>query len=87
MSTSLCNVMMKWESEILSAELKNGIHGHADTHTGRILFQRVELQSSQHRHRGGEKCPETAGITTVYIFANIDLFAFGWFRVPNVCNP
>ena len=46
--------------------------GHADTHKGKVWFQRVEVQSSQHRHWGGggreEVFPQTVGITTVYIF-------------------
>ena len=29
-----------------------------------------------------EKCPETIGITTVYIFTNIDLIIVGWLRSP-----
>lgn len=77
---------MKWESELLSAKQKNGIHGPADTRTGRVLDQRIEIQSSQHRHWEGENCPETAAITTLYISANIDPFIFGWFRGPEVCN-
>ena len=84
-------MVLKWESELLSAKLKSGIHGYTNTHIGRFLFQRVEVQSSQHRHwgwgDGGEECLETAEIRTVYTFANIDQFIFGRFRGLVVCNP
>ena len=78
---------LKHESKLLFMKPKNRIHGHADTHTGKVFFQKVEVQSSQHRHREGENWSITVGITTVYIFANTDLFIFGWFRGSDVCNP
>ena len=48
---------LKCESKFLFMKLKNRIHGHADIHTGKVFFQKVEVQSSQHRHREGEIVP------------------------------
>ena len=37
------------------AELKNELHKHGDTHTGRVWLQRIEVQCSQHRYWEGGK--------------------------------
>ena len=55
---------------------KNGIHGHADTHTGRVLFQRVEGQNSQQRGKSDPKQCETQPFI-------IDLYVFAWLRGPD----
>ena len=47
---TLTNIEM--EIKALVCESKEWNLQTADTHTGRVLFQRVEVQSSQHRRWG-----------------------------------
>lgn len=66
--------------QVSSTKLTNKLHEQQS------FIQRIEVQNSQHRHWEGEKCPETVGITKVYIFTNIDLYAVDCLRGPNVHN-
>ena len=51
-------LLLRRESEFLSAERKNGIHKHTDTHgSEQGLLKRRKVQRSQHRHGEGVKSP------------------------------
>ena len=62
-------VVMRWESEFLSMELKNGIHKQTNTHGSkwRGFIKERKIQSSQHRHWEGVESPPKVGLRTVFI--------------------
>ena len=72
---------LKWESEFLFLELKNGIHKRTNTHSSkRIGFIREEESTKllAKTLRGGKEPSRRQGLWWFYIFSSINLYIFGW---------
>lgn len=76
------NIVMKWESKFLFAEMKTELHKHSNIHSSR----QKEIISERKRRcnafgidtERGWNAPQNVGITAVYIFMSIDFYTFGW---------